>query len=135
MAFMSKFKNLALMASVWVMANVPGVAYATKATQQAENTKTLADTIVLILMVVLFGGGMIILMLTAWNVGKDYIWAGRQAEEKIGIGKILVGVILGSLLAAPSATFIMGQSIAVGDQDAVQFSGDDFDRPTPSSGG
>lgn len=130
MTYFNKMKQLALWLFVSAMASAP--AWANKAVTQSENTRSLVDNIVLIIMVVAFGGGVVILLLTAWNVGKDYIWAGRQTEEKIGIGKIILGVVLGSLLSAPSATFIMGQSITVGDTDAVQFSEDDFARPDDS---
>ena len=127
MAIMNKVKTLALTAFVSAMASAP--AWANKAVNQSQNVRTLADNIVLALMVVAFGVGIVILMYTAWNVGKDYIWAGRQQEEKMSIGKIFC-VILGSLLAAPSATFIFGQSLSVGDTDAVEFSKDDFQRPS-----
>ena len=128
MAIMNKVKTLALTAFVSAMASAP--AWANKAVNQSQNVRTLADNIVLAIMVAAFGVGIVILMYTAWNVGKDYIWAGRQQEEKMSIGKIFIGVILGSLLAAPSATFIFGQSLSVGDTDAVEFSKDDFQRPS-----
>lgn len=108
-------------------------AFANKAVEQASIWQQLVDVLAVVAMSVLFLVGMVILLYSAVAFTKDYILSKGPQDEKFSIGKVIAGIVVGSFLAYPSGTFVIGTALISDDAAPVQDS--DFRRPPADTGG
>jgi len=75
----------------------------------------------------LFFFGVLAVGFSAWFLLMDYVFAKSDHEKKFSLGKLLTGLVVGSLMVTPGAALMMGSDLTGANQaDGFEVNADDF---------
>lgn len=105
-----KFSAFALMSSTTAMA----FAEAGSAVSQVEYATSFGQALINLMLVLLFFGSLIIIMGAAFMFFKDYVMAKDDREKKFSVPQLFAGMLVASILAAPTGFFVISNDLLTG---------------------
>lgn len=111
-------KNIKFKAVLFtLMALVQGVAFAAgggQAVKQVEYVTKFGNGIVNMMLVALFIGSLIVILGAVLMFFKDYVMAKDDREKKFSVGQLFAGMLVASILAAPTGFFVISNDLLAG---------------------
>jgi hypothetical protein len=104
-----KLSAFALMSSTTAMAFAEGAAV-----EQIEYATTFGQALINFMLVILFFGSLIIIMGAAFMFFKDYVMAKDDREKKFSVPQLFAGMLVASILAAPTGFFVISNDLLTG---------------------
>lgn len=78
--------------------------------------------------ILLFIMGLGAIAFGGWNLLKDYVFAKSDHEVKFSIGKLIVGMLVGSVLCVPYSAIVVGGDLTGGTVTDSSLTNTDFER-------
>lgn len=78
--------------------------------------------------ILLFIMGLGAIAFGGWNLLKDYVFAKSDHEVKFSIGKLIVGMLVGSVLCVPYSAIVVGGDLTGGTVTDSSLKNTDFER-------
>ena len=108
----SKLSLLTLLSSVSTLtlaANTTGVAV-----EQVEYATSFGNALANFLLVFLFIGSLVIIVGAVFMFFKDYVMAKDDREKKFSVPQLFSGMLVASILAAPTGFFVISNDLLTG---------------------
>jgi len=84
--------------------------------------------------IALFIMGLSAIAFGGWNLLKDYVFAKSDHEVKFSIGKLIVGMLVGSVLCVPYSAIVIGGDLTGGTVTDSGLSNTEFERKSQTGG-
>lgn len=89
----------------------------------------LADTMPLwkeVVLIICFIAGCLAILFGGWQFLKKYVLAKSDHEKSFTLGEMVAAMVIGGIIAFPSAGMLFGQDISTGQQDVQEINSDAF---------
>jgi len=120
-------KILSKLSVLTVTSMASAVAFSQEAVTQVEYATSFGQALINLMLVLLFFGSLIIIMGAAFMFFKDYVMAKDEREKKFSVPQLFAGMLVASILAAPTGFFVISNDLLTGTTD-VEAPDDLFDE-------
>lgn len=117
----SKLSLLTLLSSFSTLILAQG-----ESVDQVEYATSFGQALVNFLLVFLFIGSLIIIVGAAFMFFKDYVMAKDEREKKFSVPQLFAGMLVASILAAPTGFFVIANDLLTGESGIVPETADLF---------
>lgn len=97
-----------------LMSSVSTITFAQEAVLQVQYATSFGQALVNFLLVFLFIGSLIIIVGAAFMFFKDYVMAKDEREKKFSVPQLFAGMLVASILAAPTGFFVISNDLLTG---------------------
>jgi len=87
-----------------------------EAVDQVEYATGFGQALINLMLVLLFFGSLIIIMGAAFMFFKDYVMAKDEREKKFSVPQLFAGMLVASILAAPTGFFVISNDLLTGQE-------------------